>query len=202
MEIIKNSTGGRLPRYWRPPYGDVDVRIRAIAKEIFGLETIIWNHDTLDWSLTTGGTNPQAVSAALTQWLTGPKSPGLLILEHELTPESSQSFIDAYPLMSSSGWNITSATQMEGKGVYFNSKDSNSPVQKVNGVLGAADVNLPSSSSSMLPSSTSSTPVPTNTTNPNSNTSQSSKNGSIQTIVSKFASGLGAMFLTVVFYAW
>lgn len=65
MEIIKNSTvsisgrfrspdgfsqrhvfqGGRLPRYWRPPYGDADNRVRAIAKEVFGLQTIFWNQE-------------------------------------------------------------------------------------------------------------------------------------------------------------
>jgi hypothetical protein len=58
-------------------------------------------------------------------------------------------------------------------------------------------------SSSMVPSSTSTSPVPTNTTDPNSsNTSQSNKNGSIPTMVSKFAGILGAMFLTIAFYAW
>lgn len=45
MEIIHNSTGGRLPRYWRPPYGDYDMRVRAIAREVFGLEVILWNHE-------------------------------------------------------------------------------------------------------------------------------------------------------------
>ena len=45
MELIHNSTGGRLPKYWRPPFGDSDERVRAIAKEIFGLRTVIWNQE-------------------------------------------------------------------------------------------------------------------------------------------------------------
>ena len=45
MEIIHNSTGGRIPKYWRPPYGDSDERVRAIAKEVFGLKTVIWNQE-------------------------------------------------------------------------------------------------------------------------------------------------------------
>ena len=45
MELIHNSTGGRLPKYWRPPFGDSDERVRAIAKEIFGLTTVIWNQE-------------------------------------------------------------------------------------------------------------------------------------------------------------
>ena len=34
MQLIYNSTGGLIPRYWRPPYGDSDVRVVAIAKEV------------------------------------------------------------------------------------------------------------------------------------------------------------------------
>lgn len=45
MQIIHDSTEGRVPRFWRPPYGDADERVRAIAREVFGLSTIIWNHE-------------------------------------------------------------------------------------------------------------------------------------------------------------
>lgn len=45
MQIIHNSTGGRLPKFWRPPYGDSDTRVQAIASKIFGLTTIIWNQE-------------------------------------------------------------------------------------------------------------------------------------------------------------
>lgn len=45
MELIHNSTGGRLPMFWRPPYGDTDVRVKAIASEVFGLTTILWNQE-------------------------------------------------------------------------------------------------------------------------------------------------------------
>lgn len=45
MQIIHDSTGGRLPRYWRPPFGDIDNRVRAIAQELFGLTAILWNHE-------------------------------------------------------------------------------------------------------------------------------------------------------------
>jgi chitin deacetylase len=43
MQIISDLNGGRIPRYWRPPFGDVDNRVRAIAKGVFGLETVPWN---------------------------------------------------------------------------------------------------------------------------------------------------------------
>ncbi len=47
MQIISDLNGGRLPKYWRPPYGDVDNRVRAIAKGVFGLETVVWNQGSL-----------------------------------------------------------------------------------------------------------------------------------------------------------
>ena len=34
MQLVANSTGGRLPKFWRPPYGDTDVRVSAIAREV------------------------------------------------------------------------------------------------------------------------------------------------------------------------
>jgi hypothetical protein len=34
MQLIFNSTGGRVPKFWRPPFGDTDVRVSAIAKEV------------------------------------------------------------------------------------------------------------------------------------------------------------------------
>ena len=34
MKLIYDSTGGRVPKFWRPPYGDSDNRVRAIAKEV------------------------------------------------------------------------------------------------------------------------------------------------------------------------
>lgn len=42
-ELIHNSTGGKLPKYWRPPYGDSDMRTTAIAREVFGMTALHWN---------------------------------------------------------------------------------------------------------------------------------------------------------------
>ncbi|KAJ7142131.1 carbohydrate esterase family 4 protein [Mycena crocata] len=133
MEAIHNSTGGRVPKFWRPPYGDSDVRTSAIAKEVFGLTTIIWNQDTEDWSLTSGGTTPQAVNSSMTKWLTGPKSPGLIILEHELSDESVKSFISAYPVMQQNNWKLMSLAQLVGNNTaYQNSPSNTGPVNQVN----------------------------------------------------------------------
>ncbi|KAF9491030.1 glycoside hydrolase/deacetylase [Pleurotus eryngii] len=143
MEIIHNSTGGRLPRYWRPPYGDYDLRVRAIAREVFGLEVILWNHDTMDWSLITGGTTPAAINASLTQWLTGPKSPGLIILEHDTSEAAVDAFISAYPVIKANGWQLVSQAQLSnGHGSTYQNVDAQG---EVTFKAVAADVVVPSS---------------------------------------------------------
>ncbi|RPD67136.1 glycoside hydrolase/deacetylase [Lentinus tigrinus ALCF2SS1-7] len=148
MELIHNSTGGRLPKYWRPPYGDSDERVRAIAKEVFGLRTVIWNQDSEDWSISTGGTTRPKVDAELKQWITGPKSPGLIILEHELTNDTVGAFMQAFPLIAQNGWKFESVARLDGGNPYQNSADDTSDVtpQSV-GVL-AASSSTPSGSSS------------------------------------------------------
>jgi chitin deacetylase len=41
---------------------------------------------TEDWSIASGGTTSAAVSKNLQKWFHGPKSPGIIILEHEVCP--------------------------------------------------------------------------------------------------------------------
>ncbi|KAF8639775.1 hypothetical protein AX17_001035 [Amanita inopinata Kibby_2008] len=114
IQLIHNSTGGRLPRLWRPPYGDSDNRVRAIAKEVFGLSTVIWNHDTRDWSLTTGGTTSQIIHSSMQKWTASSKTPGLIVLEHETSNLSVDVFMDAFPMILANGWNFNSLAQVTG----------------------------------------------------------------------------------------
>lgn len=47
-----NATGHHIPKWFRPPYGGIDNRVRAITRQ-FGLQAVVWDHDTFDWSLVT-----------------------------------------------------------------------------------------------------------------------------------------------------
>ncbi|KAJ7610504.1 chitin deacetylase [Roridomyces roridus] len=127
MDIIYLSTSGRVPRFWRPPTGDADNRVRAIAKYVFGMEMVVWNQDTEDWSLTeTPPPTTQAkIASQMNTWLNGPKSPGLMILEHELSNLSVGSFKAAYPLMKSAGWNLQSAARLINTGGAYRNADGN-----------------------------------------------------------------------------
>lgn len=112
IQIIHDLTDGKIPRFWRPPYGDIDTRVSAIGREVFGLTAIIWNQDTEDWSVASGGTTLPAIAANMKKWLTGPKSPGLIILEHELDNNTVGAFMANYPLVKQNGWNAVPSSEL------------------------------------------------------------------------------------------
>ncbi|KAI8445024.1 hypothetical protein BY996DRAFT_4599055, partial [Phakopsora pachyrhizi] len=104
IQIIFDLTG-KVPRYFRPPYGNIDNRIRDIARHVFGLETVIWNFDSVDWGLNqTYSTGDQVDPADQSSTQNSIENVVLsikeiirkdeqrLILEHELSFESVEVF--------------------------------------------------------------------------------------------------------------
>ncbi|KAI8967482.1 hypothetical protein BDF20DRAFT_829201 [Mycotypha africana] len=91
LRAIKEATG-HTTRCWRPPYGDIDDRVRAIAHQM-GLATIIWDSDSFDWGLPSvandfAGTYTQAtVDGFFKDWIKERKENkdehGRIVLEHE-----------------------------------------------------------------------------------------------------------------------
>ncbi|ORX51257.1 glycoside hydrolase/deacetylase [Hesseltinella vesiculosa] len=90
LHAIKEVTGV-TPKCWRPPYGDVDDRVRAIAAQM-GMQTIIWDEDTDDWNMPgSGGGNlpPSTVDGYFEGWIQARQNgtdnvSGHIVLEHEL----------------------------------------------------------------------------------------------------------------------
>lgn len=150
MQIIADLNGGRIPKYWRPPYGDVDNRVRAIAKGVFGLETVPWDKDSGDWAISTGQYTRQGVDASMEGWLTGPKSPGLNILEHELNDNTINVFFDSFPKMISNGWNVRSVADAWNMDWYQNSKSNTGDVASMAVAGGAAATGSSSTNSSSM----------------------------------------------------
>ncbi|CDO93319.1 unnamed protein product [Kluyveromyces dobzhanskii CBS 2104] len=76
-----NATGNHLPKWFRPPYGGIDNRVRSIARQ-FGLQSVLWDHDTLDWMSVS---NPflRSESDILKDVREWAKSPSGIILEHD-----------------------------------------------------------------------------------------------------------------------
>lgn len=122
MQIVADMNGGRIPKFWRPPYGDVDNRVRAIARGVFGLETVVWNEDTADWNI--GGDSRYtvaSVSASYEGLIRGPKTRGLNVLQHEIQSTSVQVFRNSYPKMLANGWKIGNIPEAFGMDWYQNS---------------------------------------------------------------------------------
>jgi hypothetical protein len=167
MQIIHDSTGGRVPRYWRPPYGDVDNRVRAIAYQVFGLTSMIWNRDTGDWKISSGGNTLAKVQDMFEEWLAGPRSPGLIILEHEIEGVDVTAFMSALPLIrQNTQWTAVSCAQLfenQPNGTwYLNALNNTSPVTPMK--VGDAPSGLSNSSAlSPSPAAASVTSVPTPT---------------------------------------
>jgi len=149
LQIIFDLSGGRLPAFWRPPFGDVDNRVRAIAKNVFGLQTVIWNQDTNDWCLTPQNTNTcgkegPANEAALDQEMAAfvnmSKSPGLIILEHELTTHSVHGFTHAWPAIRKAGWDTRPIPSLFNMPWYQNANGDSDATIHLNSVLNASEV--------------------------------------------------------------
>ncbi|KIK92445.1 carbohydrate esterase family 4 protein [Paxillus rubicundulus Ve08.2h10] len=87
MQAIK-LVAGVTPTCWRPPFGDVDDRVRAIAKAM-GLRTIIWQYDSNDWRAGTGNITDADVDANYDTLITRVQNgsfntEGTIMLTHEL----------------------------------------------------------------------------------------------------------------------
>lgn len=92
MRAIKEAAGVTT-RCWRPPYGDIDDRVRAIAHQM-GLSTILWNSDSFDWGLPSvangfsGTYEVSTIDSYFEQWISDRKNEvdidnGRIVLEHE-----------------------------------------------------------------------------------------------------------------------
>ena len=102
-EMIKLVTGV-TPQCWRPPYGDVDDRIRAIAHAM-NLTTIVWTYDTNDWSY---GEEPSVTKTQIdnnyNSLIAKQKggefnTRGTIVLTHELTNFTMAEAIKYHPLL-------------------------------------------------------------------------------------------------------
>ncbi|KAK4056227.1 hypothetical protein OIO90_002670 [Microbotryomycetes sp. JL221] len=115
MQIIYDRTG-LLPSFWRPPFGDIDNRVRALARYVFNLQpAAIWNQDTNDWCLSEGvgsscgsdgPTTDEELRDTINELASGPKTPGILLLEHESTDRAVDAFVRTLQVVQANGWTV------------------------------------------------------------------------------------------------
>lgn len=91
---------------------------------------------TGDWSIgEPGGATLASVHAELEKWYSGPKSPGLIILEHELTDNTVTAFMDSWSLIQSNGWKAVSVAELDGESAYQNADGDDGSVTPANGIV-------------------------------------------------------------------
>ncbi|SHO80002.1 Similar to S.cerevisiae protein CDA2 (Chitin deacetylase) [Malassezia sympodialis ATCC 42132] len=99
IRVIK-AVLGVTPTCWRPPFGDVDDRVRAIAAGL-GLTTIIWNQDSNDWDIQPyGSSSPSTISSNYDKIIKKGGQESVIVLSHELYNETMQMFINKQPEIS------------------------------------------------------------------------------------------------------
>lgn len=201
MQIIYDRTG-RIPNLWRPPQGDVDNRVRAIAEEVLGLHTVLWKADSNDWCLgdnfktTCGSDNAvgqsyDSVMKYIQQHLHGSKNPGVILLEHEIHVPAIKIFKDYYPELKQLGWKAQAVGQFDKQdGWYANAANHTSSTTGQKQILAADAVSITSSSPAPQLSSNGSSASGSGASTPSASSGSASSAASKQ---SSSTNGTGAL---------
>jgi peptidoglycan/xylan/chitin deacetylase (PgdA/CDA1 family) len=137
-DLIASLTDGHRPRYIRPPYGEADDRVKAII-HAHGLQAVLWNMDTLDYSIVNGNQDPQEIVQAFGKVVASGASalnpfnnPGFMSLQHDIYLKSVEQEQDIIDMLVSKGFKMVTVSQCTGDGhPYKNMPKGSSPVQPV-----------------------------------------------------------------------
>ncbi|KIK51142.1 carbohydrate esterase family 4 protein, partial [Collybiopsis luxurians FD-317 M1] len=100
LQIIKLAVGV-TPTCWRPPYGDVDDRIRSIAHAL-GLQTIMWQYDSEDADINDSTITTATVESNYNDFISTAangtfSNTGAIILTHEADNFTMSEAVKFYP---------------------------------------------------------------------------------------------------------
>ena len=99
---------GVTPRCWRPPFGDTDDRVRAIAAGL-GLRTVLWQEDTGDWEVDSG--KPKSdIEKNYEDIAKKADKESPVVLTHELTNNTMSLFVKEYDNLKKAYDNIVPMT--------------------------------------------------------------------------------------------
>ncbi|KAH9246476.1 hypothetical protein BASA81_015981 [Batrachochytrium salamandrivorans] len=108
---IVKETIGVTPRMIRPPYGDIDPRVRAILKNM-GFAVIVWVVDSGDSS---GNLDAAGTYAAALKTIAGT---GVISLEHDLFPAQAEQAPAVVPIITGAGYKIVRMDTCIGQPAY------------------------------------------------------------------------------------
>ncbi|WFD36384.1 hypothetical protein MCUN1_003263 [Malassezia cuniculi] len=93
-KAIKVVTGA-TPQCWRPPFGDTDDRVRAIAAGL-GMRNVLWDKDTDDWKMDEG-TGQSEIESNYRKIISRANSTSPIVLAHEVSTHTMNMFMTMYP---------------------------------------------------------------------------------------------------------
>ncbi|KAI7856346.1 hypothetical protein BDC45DRAFT_503736 [Circinella umbellata] len=181
-ELAIKEVTGYSPRFFRPPYGDIDDRVRSIAKAL-GFTPVIWNYDTDDWMVAeTPGFQEQWIDGNATQWAAAAANTneGGISLEHDLYEKTVDAAIRILPTLQKA-YKVTTVGQCTGQQSY-------------------KEGTAPNNSTSAAPSSSSSGVAPNGSTQANGEQSKDQEGAASRSMDSRTAIGVAALIGAVSSY--
>lgn len=168
-ELVIKEVTGVAPRYFRPPYGDIDDRVRDIAAAL-GFAPIIWNHDTNDWAY---ASNPKVfkeswIDGNVTKWANAAKSAtvGGISLEHDLYTQTVDAAIRILPILQKE-YELVPAGKCNNVAVYKgNATVPTAASSSVPPVASSTTAAATTTTPPVVVAATTATPSPTATTTP------------------------------------
>jgi hypothetical protein len=159
-ELIIKTVCGVTPRYFRPPHGDVDDRIRYIVAQL-GYKTVIWNRDSGDWEIPVNPTasdfQPSWVDGNITIWANSlsTSTDGIITLEHELSQAEAGESVISYPIIKNSGFKVQTVADCMGDPAWYFEQLNATTNSTTTTVVATAGPNATAASGSTIPSGSS-----------------------------------------------
>ncbi|ORZ17862.1 hypothetical protein BCR42DRAFT_482165 [Absidia repens] len=182
---IKEVTGV-TPRFYRPPYGDIDDRVRSIGHAL-GFIPVIWNHDTDDWRVAEDKTfNEKWIDGNATQWAkdAATAETGGISLEHDLYQKTVDAAIRILPTLQKA-YKVTTVGQCV-----------NQPSYKEGGANATSSASASASASASVAPKSSSAAGASGSVSPagasSSSAAQNTESGASRTAISSAVLVLGA----------
>jgi len=161
---------GVTPKYFRPPYGDIDNRIRGLLSQM-GYVAVIWDIDTNDWQMPPGGTKTAAeIDALFAGWIStnNANKTGHICLEHEIYETSITEAIKQLPNIRANWKPMPVASCVNDSHPYVENTITFPTIAN-----GMSNASAPANSSAPAASSTDSGTSPSSSGSPNLNTTGS-----------------------------
>ncbi|CAH2354724.1 chitin deacetylase 1 [[Candida] railenensis] len=99
-----NATGHHLPKWFRPPFGGIDNRVRSIVRQ-FGMQNVLWDMDTFDWKLGTNTRKEADILKDVREFKVKKSGKGM-ILEHDAVSATVNAATKVVDIVGSNQWTV------------------------------------------------------------------------------------------------